>query len=149
MQIKFKKLHPSAVIPNYAHPGEDAGLDMTCTEVYSTPDFISYKTGIAMEIPQGYVGLLFPRSSNCKKDLLLSNSVGVIDSGYRGEIEFRYKLVFDPTEEKNECYLGKRYFEGDKIGQLIIMPYPNIEPIEVNELSDSIRGVNGYGSTNK
>jgi len=142
MIVKFKKLHPDAVIPQYAHPGEDAGLDLTCINVYSNTGYIGYKTGIAVEIPQGYVGYLFPRSSNCKKDLLLTNSVGVVDSGYRGEIEFRFKHI--PNRNTS---IGDYYGIGDKVGQLVIMPYPFIEPIEVEELSESNRGTNGYGSS--
>lgn len=145
MQIKFKKLHSNAIIPSYAHPGEDAGLDMTCTEIdYSHEKYMGFKTGIAVEIPQGYVGLLFPRSSNCKQDLLLTNSVGVIDSGYRGEIEFRYKKIGNPYYQAFEYYKI-----GDKVGQLIILPYPIIEPIESNELSESVRNTAGYGSTGR
>ena len=83
--VKVQKLHENAVIPSYSKLG-DAGMDLTAVDVQETEDYVSYRTGLAMEIPKGYVGLLFPRSSNCKKDLLLTNSVGVIDSGYRGEI---------------------------------------------------------------
>jgi dUTP pyrophosphatase len=143
MKVKFKKLHKNAVIPQYAHPGEDAGLDLTCTEMYESRDFISYKTGIAIEVPVGFVGYLFPRSSNCKKDLLLTNSVGVIDSGYRGEIEFRYKRISNDIDTIPCSF----YTYGDKVGQLIIMPYPFIESVEAEELSESNRGEKGYGSS--
>lgn len=81
MKVKIKKLHKNAVIPSYAKEG-DAGLDLTCTAIEQEENFgnIVYKTGIAVEIPEGYVGLLFPRSSISKTTCLLSNSVGVIDS---------------------------------------------------------------------
>lgn len=79
MEIKFKKLSDKAVIPTKAHP-TDVGFDMTAAEIKITEDYVSYKTNIALEIPEGYVGLLFPRSSNSKKDLLLANSVGIIDA---------------------------------------------------------------------
>ena len=143
MKVKFKKLVDRAVTPSYAKPG-DAGLDITT--IASTIDnvygFIEYNTGIAVEIPEGYVGLLFPRSSVSKTDLILANCVGVVDSGYRGEITFRYKF-------KKEAFFAslKRYQEGDRIGQLVIMPYPKIQLEEIGELAESERGVGGYGST--
>ena len=139
MQVKFKRLHESSKIPSYANAG-DAGLDLTASVIYDVDsNQIVYGTGIAVEIPHGYVGLIFPRSSICKKDLALSNSVGVIDSGYRGEIKF----VFNRLDGDSSI----DYRVGDRIGQLIIIPYPNIELIEVNELSSTNRGEEGFGST--
>ena len=82
MKIKIKKLHPSAIIPSYAKAG-DAGLDLTITGIKDESFQVTYGFGIALEIPEGYVGLVFPRSSIKKTELILSNSVGVIDSGYR------------------------------------------------------------------
>src|SRR5690606_10497369 len=91
MKVKIKRLHPQAVIPSYAKPG-DAGMDLTATsKSYDENGNVVYGTGLAFEIPEGYVGLLFPRSSNSKTDLILSNSVGVLDSGYRGEVMFKFK----------------------------------------------------------
>ena len=139
MKVRFKKLVPEAVIPTRAHP-TDAGFDLTCTIVMYGGDRIAYGTGIAVEIPKGYVGLIFPRSSIYKKDLLLSNAVGVVDSGYRGEVMLKFRSI--GTEEEV-------YEVGDRIGQLIILPYPEIEFEEVDELSDSDRGTGGYGSTGK
>lgn len=141
MKVRFKKLMPEAVIPTKVHP-TDAGFDLTCISVKLDADHncVSYGTGIAMEIPDGYVGLIFPRSSVYKKDLALSNSVGVIDSCYRGEITFKFKML-QPFAYKYEI--------GERIGQLIIMPYPEIEFEEADELSDSDRGTGGYGSTGK
>jgi hypothetical protein len=79
MKVGIKKLHPDAVIPKYSKPG-DAGLDLTAVEVINDESFqVTYRTGLAMEIPLGYVGLLFPRSSIRNYELNLSNSVGVID----------------------------------------------------------------------
>ena len=109
--------------------------------------------GIAFEIPEGYVGLVFPRSSNAQKDLLLSNSVGVVDSGFRGEISFKFK----PCAKFDEYHLtwlkdakeSTLYKEGDRIGQIIIMPYPEIEFVESDSLSDSDRGLDSYGSSGK
>jgi dUTP pyrophosphatase len=142
MKVKFKKLHEKAVIPTYAKEG-DAGLDLTCVSYTDTPDFREYKFGIAIEIPKGYVGLMFPRSSITKKDLIMKNSVGIIDSGYRGELVFR-ALKFE--------LIGKRdnYFQiGERVAQLIIMPFPTIEMEEVEELSASERGTKGFGSSGK
>lgn len=141
MKVKIKKLYDGAVLPSYAKPG-DAGLDLTATERWMEDDKVCYGTGLAIEIPEGFVGLVFPRSSISKKELLLSNSVGVIDSGYRGEIKAKFMLLDYPDQEKI-------YEVGERIAQLIIMPYPMIEFEEVNELSKTERGTGGYGSTNK
>ena len=141
MKVKIKKLKDNAVLPYYAKPG-DAGMDLTAisrTENYlhQQGDYIEYGTGLAIEIPHGYVGLLFPRSSISKMALTLANSVGVIDSGYRGEIKLRFK----------DAFKGRNYNIGDKVGQLIILPYPHIELQEVSELSDTVRADGGFGST--
>ena len=141
MKVKIKKLHPDAVIPAYAKAG-DAGMDLTAV-TFDIDEFgnLCYGTGLAFEIPEGYVGLVFPRSSNCKKGVILTNCVGVIDSGYRGEVSFKFK----------EIALGNfskvAYKVGDRIGQIIIMPYPQIEFEEVEELSETERGTQGYGSS--
>lgn len=139
MKVKIKKLNENAVIPHYAKEG-DAGLDLTATKVKHEKGNVKYFSGLAIEIPRGYVGLLFPRSSNSKKDLLLTNSVGVIDSGYRGEIT----AVFKKTK-----YIAETYKVGERFAQLVILPYPEIELEEAEELSVTERGSNGYGSTGK
>ena len=138
MKVKVKKLHPDAVIPKYAKPG-DAGLDLTAvSETWNeTNTMVTYDTGLSIEIPEGYVGLLFPRSSISKTKLALTNSVGVIDSGYRGPIMFKFNYY----EE------GMVYEVGERIGQLIIMPYPQIELEEADELSSTERNAGGFGST--
>lgn len=138
MKVKIKKTHPDAVIPSYAREG-DAGLDLTAISKERIDlEHIKYGFGIAMEIPKGHVGLIFPRSSCYKRKQLLSNAVGVIDSGYRGEIS---AVMIGTTDES--------YNVGDRIAQIIILPYPQIEFEEVEELSDSERGAGGYGSTGK
>jgi len=145
MKVKFKKLSPKAVTPTYAKEG-DAGLDVTCIgyQIDKENNYIEYFTGLALELPKGYVGLIFPRSSVSKTDLRLANCVGVVDSGYRGEITFRYKF------RKDAFFASlKRYQEGDRIGQLVILPYPQIELEEIEELAESERGSGGYGSTGK
>lgn len=145
MQVKIKKLNKDAIIPFYAREG-DAGLDLVAIDINETDMYIEYKTGLAIEIPSGYVGLIFPRSSISKYMLMLKNSVGVIDSGYRGEITLRFQKLTLMYEEVTD-FSKLLYKKGDKIGQLIILPYPRIEFVEVNELSLSDRGVAGYGST--
>lgn len=151
MKVKLKKIHPNAVIPRYAKEG-DAGLDLTATSKYFDEyGNICYGTGLAFEIPQGYVGLIFPRSSICKEQLLLSNAVGVIDSGYRGEVSFKFKpsMALDSLQYVTDRKLYGVYEVGDRIGQMIIMPYPSIEFEEVKELNETDRGDGGYGSTGK
>lgn len=146
MRLKIKKLDPNAVIPQYAKPG-DAGLDLVATSLtLDENNNLVYGTGLAIEIPTGYVGLLFPRSSNSKKDLILSNHVGVIDSGYRGEIIFKYKSSLCSS---GQYITGKNYEVGDKVGQLILFPYPQVTIEEVEELTETERGTNGFGSTGK
>lgn len=140
MKVRIKKLDPNAVIPSYAKEG-DAGLDLTATSKdVDVSGNVVYGTGLAFEIPQGYVGLVFPRSSNANKDLWLTNSVGVIDSGYRGEVMFKYRPV---------SFEERTYRVGERVGQLIIMPYPHIEFEEADELSESERSTGGYGSSGK
>ena len=138
MKIKIKKLHKDAVIPKYAKPG-DAGMDLTAVSFEYDVDLgqVVYGTGLALEIPGGHVGLIFPRSSIYKTNMSLTNSVGVIDSGYRGEIMLRFK--WDA--------LTSLYKVGDRIGQIMIIPYPRIEFEEVEQLEDSERGEHGFGST--
>jgi dUTP pyrophosphatase len=142
MQVKIKKLHVDAVIPAYSKPG-DAGMDLTA--VSATQDQygnVVYGIGLAIEIPEGHVGLLFPRSSNSKTDLYLTNHVGVVDSGYRGEIMFKFRPI--------DGLLNAKVFQvGERVGQLLIIPYPQIELVESAELSDSERGEGGFGSTGK
>jgi len=140
MKIKIKKLHPNAIIPMYSKAG-DAGMDLTAiSREYDEFGNLVYGTGLAFEIPEGYVGLVFPRSSNSKTNLNLTNSVGVIDSGYRGEVVLKFKELKQPK-------LLSTYSMGDRIGQIIILPYPQIEFEEVEELSDTERGTGGFGST--
>lgn len=143
MKVNIKKLNPNAVIPTYAKPG-DAGMDLTAIDYeYNEPyDCYIYKTGLAIEIPEGYVGLIFPRSSNRKTEAYMTNHVGVIDSGYRGEIMITFK-----TRDYTGC--SAPYGIKDRVAQLIILPYPNIEFNEVEELSQTERGEGGHGSTGK
>jgi len=142
MQVRVKKLHKDAVIPAYGKPG-DAGMDFTAVSaILDQYGNVVYGIGLAIEIPEGHVGLLFPRSSNSKTDLYLTNHVGVVDSGYRGEIMFKFRAT--PS-----LLNAKVFHKGDRVGQLIIIPYPQVTLIESEELSDSERGETGFGSTGK
>jgi dUTP pyrophosphatase len=156
-EVKFKRLDPDAVMPSYAKPG-DAGMDLTATSYQYLNKRHVYGTGLAMEIPEGYVGLIFPRSSITKYDLRLTNAVGVIDSGYRGEICFHFesqgmhgraqtKAIFNGLEM--DITIPIIYNIGDRIGQLVIMYAPQSIITEVDTLSESVRGTGGYGSSGK
>jgi dUTP pyrophosphatase len=137
MNVKIKKLHKDAIIPSYAKPG-DAGMDLTAVNIsFDEFDNLVCETGIAVEIPKGYVGLVFPRSSISKYALHLRNSVGVIDSGYRGEILVKFGYAAEQLIYKKD----------DKIAQLVIIPYPQVTFEEVEELSETERGEGGFGST--
>jgi dUTP pyrophosphatase len=120
-------------------------MDMVATKIINeTLDSITYGTDIAMEIPEGFVGLVFPRSSIRKTHLHLSNSVGVIDSGYRGEIQATFKKVQGISNNALD-----NYKVGDRIMQIIIIPHPPIQFEEVEELNNTERGEGGFGSTGK
>jgi dUTP pyrophosphatase len=139
--VKVKKLDSSAVVPTYSKVG-DAGMDLTITrEIENTTFSVSYGFGIAMEIPKGFVGLIFPRSSIRNQDLILSNCVGVIDSGYRGELQATFK--------KTNGLDSIKYKVGERGAQIVILPYPTIYMTEVPELSNTERGDGGFGSTGK
>jgi dUTP pyrophosphatase len=146
MKVKVKRLHPNAKIPQYSKEG-DAGLDLVAVSKRGYKDangcrIITYGTGLAFEIPEGYVGLIFPRSSISKKALSLTNAVGVIDSGYRGEVMAKFRIDANARPMRDRTYV-----EGDRIAQMIIVPYPQIELEEVGELNESDRGSGGFGST--
>lgn len=143
MKVNIKKLHPDAVIPTYSKDG-DVGMDLTVVDIWECDDYYEVKFGIAVEIPEGYFGLEVPRSSVTKMNMMLKNSVGIIDSGYRGELVARFKKV--KSEDGSQV---KFYEKGDRAAQLIILPYPQIEFNEVKELAISERGDGGFGHTGK
>ena len=143
MKINFKKMHPKAEMPKRQRVG-DVGYDLVAvvdrSRLEPTGPYVEYDTGIAVEIPEGYVGLIFPRSSIKGTGVRLTNCVGVIDSGYRGSIKAYFDII-----DKSLIY----YEKGDKFAQLLIIPYPQIEFEEVEELSQTERGASGYGSSGK
>ena len=140
IDVKIRKVHPNAVIPFRAHT-TDAGMDVTAISMEMTEDYVEYDTGLQFQLPEGYAMLIFPRSSNSKKDLLLCNSVGILDAGYTGNLKLRFKLT-------TEGYTEKIYNPGDKVGQIMIIPYPEINFIETEMFNETERGNGGFGSTN-
>lgn len=143
MELKIKRLSEKATMPTRAYAG-DAGLDLTCTEITTCVNearqlMLVYHTDIAVEIPEGYVGLLFPRSSVWKKSIEFTNCVGVIDAGYRGEVT----MTVRPTTDT----IPAVYQPGERFAQLVIVPILLLDPVEAEELSESQRGENGLGST--
>ena len=135
LKIKIKRLKKEAVIPKYSLEG-DAGMDVVAITKKETENEVEYGTGLSFELPENYVCLIFPRSSVSNKDLILSNCVGVLDSGYRGELILRFNK-----------FGNENYEIGERIGQIIVIPYPEIEFEEVSELSETKRGDGGFGST--
>jgi len=159
MDIKFKKTHENAVVPKRANP-TDAGADLTAVslrvEMQETGDaygFVEYDTGISVAIPDGYVGLIFPRSSVSKTALQLANSVGVIDSSYRGSIKVRFRLDALGHAIVNDCdgqFTGltpATYKVGDRIAQLVVVPISLVNYVETDTLDETIRGEGGFGSS--
>lgn len=147
MILLFKKFHPDAKLPIFAHPGDAGGDLVAVTKEYVPKDgfyfhtkgyqYIEYSTELGVRIPDGYVGLLFPRSSVSQTDLQLANSVGVIDSSYRGPVKFRYRLI----DGENSYQVGER------VGQLVIVPVVTYSCQDVDQLDSSSRGLGGFGSS--
>lgn len=137
--LKVKRLVKEAVLPSYAKSG-DAGMDLTSTSVKREHRYIEYGTGLCIELPKGHVGLLFPRSSVTNKDLVLKNSVGILDEGYRGEVKLRFQQL-------QNNYGESVYSVGERIGQLVVIPIEQFEIEEVTDLEESERGAGGFGSS--
>lgn len=137
MDLRFKALNEKARISK-AHEA-DAGFDLTATSIEACGDFIEYGTGIAVDIPKGFVGLLFPRSSISKHSMLMCNSVGVVDAGYHGEVRVRMRVL--GTKQK-------KYEVGDRVAQLVLVELPEISMIQVDDFgADTDRGDGGFGSS--
>lgn len=144
MEIKIKRLNERAKIPTFGTEFS-AGADLYCAEEHEisvcSGQKCSIGTGISMEIPEGYVGLVFARSGlACKNGLRLCNSVGVIDADYRGEI----KVVLH-----NDSEYVREIKPGERVAQMIVMPYPKVSFIEVEELNNTVRGESGFGGTGR
>lgn len=143
MEIKFKKLDQRAVAPVRAHEG-DAGFDLVATDIATEINecgqlILVYHTGLAVEIPEGYFGLLVSRSSISKKSLVLTNGSGIIHSSYRNEIMAKFRSTTDVVPAV--------YKPGERFAQLLILPLPEVTFTEASELSITDRGEGGYGST--
>lgn len=143
MTLKIKRLTEDAIMPIRAHEG-DAGIDLTCTTITQELNEVGqlilvYHTGLAIEIPEGYVGLLFQRSSVSTKSIALTNAVGVIDSGYRGEVMGKFRTTTD--------VVPAIYKPGERFAQLVIVPILEYTIEEAAELSESAREDGGFGST--
>lgn len=146
MKLAFKKLHPQATTPTYAHNGD------ACFDLYAVGDMekpidirpgvaVSIPTGIAFEVPTGHVMLIFSRSGHgFKNGVRLANCVGVIDAGYRGEVA---------VSLHNDGRARFKVAHGDRIAQAMVIPRPAIDLTEVGDLSDTSRGEGGFGSTGK
>ena len=164
MEIRFKKLVPEAVTP-FKKYDVDAGFDMTAIWIKETDKYTEYGTGITLEIPNGYVGLMFPRSSIRDMDFTLKNSVGVIDASYRGEIKFSFlNAIHDVFKDKSNSKQYKdgkiidigllnrhmhKYNIGERVGQIVFVKIPDVKMVESMELNETKRGTAGYGSSGK
>lgn len=146
MKVKIKKLNANAKMPTKAH-NSDACYDLYCSEV--TVDWayneLTCKTGLAFEIPEGYAGYVYPRSSVTKYPIILHNCVGIIDSGFRGDVTVKFTI----TDMRRFLSEEGAYQVGDRIAQILIAPAPLTEFEWADNLDDSDRGEGGYGSTGK
>ena len=142
-ELRVQRLDPHAILPTRAHPG-DAGLDLhtldPCT--LAPGQRATVRTGVAVEIPEGYAGLVMPRSGlAARHGIALVNAPGLIDAGYRGEI----KVLLLNTDREHDCELAA----GDRIAQLVLTPVHTPIVVEVLSLSGSARAAGGFGSTGR
>ena len=141
MKLSFRRIDPEAKLPQAAHPG-DAGLDLASTIDIDIPagERAMIPTGVAVAIPDGYAGLVLPRSGLASRHgLTLANAPGLIDAGYRGEVTCAI-VNLNRT-------VPVRIVRGDRIAQLVIVAVPSVDPEWADELPESARGTGGFGST--
>src|SRR3954462_4008236 len=141
MQLPITRLRPEAVVPARAYDG-DAGLDLSsCERVELAPgERALVPTGLAGAIPEGHAGFVQPRSGlAAKHGISIVNTPGLVDSGYRGEL-----LVNLVNHDPRESFVVE---PGMRIAQLVMLPVPEVELVEVDELPESERGVRGFGSS--
>lgn len=145
MKVKFKKLNAKAVTPIFGSE-HAACFDLVAVSKTDERNYIEYDTGLAFEIPVGYVGLIYPRSSisNLESGFYLKNSVGIVDADYRGSVKFRFSYPDSIWNLEDATYKI-----GDRVGQMMIIPLPKIELIESNELLETARDAGGFGSTGR
>jgi dUTP pyrophosphatase len=141
IELPIQRLRPDAVVPTRAYAG-DAGLDLaSCERVELGPgERATVATGLAVAIPDGYAGFVQPRSGLASRHgITIVNTPGLVDAGYRGEL----KVILLNTDPKEPFVVEA----GMRIAQLVVMQVPGIEPVEVDELPESERGVRGFGSS--
>lgn len=166
INIKFKKLNKKAVVPAIATPGS-VGMDLVATSRVETDKYIEYGLGFATEMPDNVFAFIVPNSRISKYDLFIRNAPCTIDGDYRGEWRIRFGKIHTPTKfevvlSKVRNWLGIKDVEatvfssdheykifqvGDVVGQAIFLRYDNVTITEVDELSDTVRGDGGFGST--
>ena len=159
MQIRFKKLTPAAREPFHG-TAFSAGYDLYAASMRRIGDTIIYGTGMAVEIPHGYFGGVYARSSIYLTGLEMAGGVTVVDSDYRGEIFVLFRDLRRSVSEKNalckflretgqakRIHMLRPYKIGDRIAQLIVQPYNELDFLLAQSLSSTARGVGGYGST--
>ena len=141
IELPIRRLHEDALVPSRAYAG-DAGLDLAACErvELGAGERAMVGTGLAIAIPEGYAGFVQPRSGLATKHgITIVNTPGLIDSGYRGEL--KVTLLNTDARESLVVEVGMR------IAQLVVLEVPGVDPIEVDELPDSERGVRGFGSS--
>jgi dUTP pyrophosphatase len=141
VEVAFRKLRDDAVVPSRAYDG-DAGLDLaSCEHVVLEPgERATVGTGLAVAVPDGYAGFVQPRSGLASRHgITIVNAPGLVDSGYRGEV----RVVLLNTDAR-EAFVVE---PGMRIAQLVVVPVASAEPLEVEELPDTERGVRGFGSS--
>jgi dUTP pyrophosphatase len=141
IELPIRRLHDDAVVPSRAYAG-DAGLDLAACErvELGAGERATVGTGLAVAIPEGYAGFVQPRSGlAAKHGITIVNTPGLVDSGYRGEL----KIILLNTDP-NETFVVE---PGMRIAQLVVLQVPDVDPVEVDELPDTERGVRGFGSS--
>ncbi len=142
-ELPLRRLHPDAVVPSRAYEG-DAGLDLAALErhVLGPGERATVSTGLAVAIPPGHAGLVVPRSGLASRHgITIVNAPGLVDSGYRGDV----RVVLLNTDRDAEFVVEP----GMRIAQLVVVAVPELEPVEVDELAETERGVRGYGSSGR
>jgi dUTP pyrophosphatase len=143
VELRVQRLGPEATLPSRVHEG-DAGLDLHAAEsvAIGPGERASVRTGVAVEIPPGHAGLVLPRSGlAARHGIALVNAPGLIDAGYRGEI--RVLLL------NTDRHASFEIEPGDRIAQLLLTPFVESEPVEVDTLAPSTRGEGGFGSSGR
>jgi dUTP pyrophosphatase len=143
MELRIARVREGAKLPQRAHEG-DAGLDLfaVVATTIAPGERASVATGIAIEVPPDHAGLVLPRSGLAERHgIALVNAPGLIDSGYRGEV----RVLLLNTDRREPFTVGP----GDRIAQLLVVPFASVEPVAASELATSVRGEGGFGSTGR